>query len=145
MNKKKSPPIGGLFVTKNLTASNLMIVGAQLYPLISPLVDSRIYPIIVPEGSVKNTPYIVWQVISNLPENTIDGATGHEWVRVQIDCYDPSYDAAVQLSNDVLGVINSNIQTTDYFGTQQMYDTDAKLFRQSIDIGLWQTTPSTYL
>jgi len=145
MNKKKSPPIGGLFVTKNLTASNLMIVGAQLYPLLSPLVDSRIYPIIVPEGSVKNTPYIVWQVISNLPENTIDGATGHEWVRVQIDCYDPSYDAAVQLSNDVLGVINSNIQTTDYFGTQQMYDTDAKLFRQSIDIGLWQTTPSTYL
>ena len=135
----------GLFITKNLTASNLMIVGAQLYPLLSPLVDSRIYPIIVPEGSVKNTPYIVWQVISNLPENTIDGATGHEWVRVQIDCYDPSYDAAVQLSNDVLGVINSNIQTTDYFGTQQMYDTDAKLFRQSIDIGLWQTTPSTYL
>lgn len=122
-----------------------MIVGAQLYPLLSPLVDSRIYPIIVPEGSVKDTPYIVWQVISNLPENTIDGATGHEWVRVQIDCYDPSYDAAVQLSNDVLGVINSNIQTTDYFGTQQMYDTDAKLFRQSIDIGLWQTTPSTYL
>jgi len=135
----------GLFITQNLTASNLMIVGAQLYPLLSPLVDSRIYPIIVPEGSVKNTPYIVWQVISNLPENTIDGATGHEWVRVQIDCYDPSYDAAVQLSNDVLGVINSNIQTTDYFGTQQMYDTDAKLFRQSIDIGLWQTTPSTYL
>ena len=121
-----------------------MIVGAQLYPLLSPLVDSRIYPIIVPEGSVKNTPYIVWQVISNSPENTIDGATGHEWVRVQIDCYDPSYDAAVQLSHDVLGVINSNIQTTDYFGTQQMYDTDAKLFRQSIDIGLWQTTPSQY-
>lgn len=121
-----------------------MIVGAQLYPLLSPLVDSRIYPIIVPEGSIKKTPYIVWQVISNLPENTIDGATGHEWVRVQIDCYDPSYDAAVQLSNDVLGVINSNIQTTDYFGTQQMYDKDAKLFRQSIDIGLWQTTPSQY-
>ena len=121
-----------------------MIAGAQLYPLLAPLVSERVYPIIVPEGSVKDTPYIVWQVISDLPEKTIDGATVHEWVRVQIDCYDPSYDAAVQLSNDVLGVINNNIQTTDYFGTQQMYDTDAKLFRQSIDIGLWQTTPSQY-
>lgn len=85
------------------------------------------------------------KIISDLPEKTIDGATGHEWVRVQIDFYDPSYDAAVQLSNDVLAVINSNIQTTDYFGTQQMYDADAKLFRQSIDIGLWQTPPSPYL
>ena len=71
-----------------------MIAGAQLYPLLAPLVSERVYPIIVPEGSVKDTPYIVWQVISDLPEKTIDGATGHEWVRVQIDCYDPSYDAA---------------------------------------------------
>lgn len=122
-----------------------MIAGAQLYPLLSPLVDGRIYPMIVPEGALGATPYIVWQVISSVSDNTIDGATGHEWVRVQIDVYDRIYDDAVQMSNDVVGIINSNIQTTDYFGTQQMYDNDAKLFRQSIDIGFWQTTPSTYL
>ena len=122
-----------------------MIVGPQIYQLLATLVNDRVYPMIVPEGSIKDTPYIVWQVVSSVPDNTIDGATGHEWIRLQIDVYDKSYDNAVQLSNDVLAVINSNIQTTDYFGTQQMYDADAKLFRQSIDIGLWQTTPSPYL
>lgn len=122
-----------------------MIVGPQIYQLLATLVNDRVYPMIVPEGSIKDTPYIVWQVVSSVPDNTIDGATGHEWIRLQIDVYDKSYDNAVQLSNDVLGVINSNIQTTDYYGTQQLYDTEAKLFRQSIDIGLWQTTPSIYL
>lgn len=122
-----------------------MIVGPWLYPLLASLVNERIYPMIVPEGSIKDTPYIVWQVVSSVPENTIDGATGHEWIRLQVDVYDESYDKAVQLSNDVIGIINSDIQTTDYYGTQQLYDTEAKLFRQSIDIGLWQTTPSIYL
>ena len=122
-----------------------MIVGPQIYQLLAPLVNDHVYPMIVPEASIKDTPYIVWQVVSSVPDNTIDGATGHEWIRLQIDIYDESYDKAVQLSNDVLGVINSNIQTTDYYGTQQLYDAEAKLFRQSIDIGLWQTTPSIYL
>lgn len=120
-----------------------MIAGAQLYPLLSPLVNQRVYPMVVPEASIKNTPYIVWQVISDVPENTIDGYTGHEWVRVQIDVYDKSYDACVQLSHDVVATINNNIKTTDYYGTEQLYDNEARLFRQSIDIGLWQTTLTT--
>lgn len=120
-----------------------MIAGAKIFPILSPLVDGRVFPIIVPEASLKNTPYIVWQIISDVPENTIDGYTGHEWVRVQIDVYDKYYDAAVQLGHDVVATLDENIQTTDYFGTEQTFDTEAKLFRQSIDIGLWQTTPAT--
>lgn len=123
-----------------------MIAGAQLYPILSPLVDSEIYPLFAPEppdGQERKTPYIVWQVISSQPENTYDGITGHEWVRVQIDVYDKSYDNCVQLSHNVVSALDRHIKPSVYDGTQQLYDKDAKLFRQSIDFEFNQTTPTT--
>ena len=120
-----------------------MIAGELLYSLLGPLVDNRIYPIVVPESSIKNTPYIVYQVISSQPQNTIDGKTGHEWVRVQIDVYHKSYDKAVQLSHDVVRAIDDNVHLSIYDGTEQLYESEQALFRQSIDYEFWQTTPTT--
>lgn len=120
-----------------------MIVAAQLYPILSPLVGGAMYPMVAPERVKAKPPYITWQVISTQPENTIDGVTGHEWVRVQIDIYDTYYERCVQLSHDVVGLINSNIPSSLYGGTQQLYENEAKLFRQSIDYEMWQTTPTT--
>ena len=118
-----------------------MIAGETLFSALSPLVGDRIYPLIVPEHAPNTPPYIVYQVISSQSQNTIDGPTGHEWVRVQIDIYHDSYDDGVQLSHDVVKTLNDSLQLKIYDGTQQMYEKDSKLFRQSIDIEFWQTTP----
>lgn len=120
-----------------------MIAGQLLYGLLGPLVDNQIYPMVVPDSAIKKTPYIVYQVISAQPQNTLSGTTGHEWVRVQIDVYHKSYDAAVQLAHDVVHAIDSNVQLSIYDGTQQLYEHDEQLFRQSIDYEFWQTTPVT--
>jgi len=103
----------------------------------------QIYPLFIPESGSSEPPYLVYQVISSQPQNTLDGPTGHEWARVQIDIYHDSYDDGVQLSHDVVKTLNDSLQLKIYDGTQQMYENDSKLFRQSIDIEFWQTTPTT--
>ena len=118
-----------------------MLANQTIHRLLGSLVDKRIYPMIAPENTT--TPYIVWQVISAQPQNTLDGTTHHEWVRVQIDIYHKNYDACVQLSHDVVATLDQNIQISIYDGTQQLYENDTRLFRQSIDIEFWQTTPTT--
>jgi hypothetical protein len=120
-----------------------MIVGETLYTLLGPLVGNRIYPMIVPETEQNAPPYIVWQVISSQSQNTLEGPTGHEWLRVQIDVYDSDYDNCVQLSHDAVKALDNGLQLKIYDGTKQMYESDSKLFRQSIDIEFWQTTPTT--
>lgn len=120
-----------------------MIAGQIIYTLLKPLVGDRIYPLIVPESQSNESPYIVYQVISSQPQNTLDGTTHHEWVRVQIDIYHKNYDACAQLSHDVVATLDQNIQISIYDGTQQLYENDTRLFRQSIDIEFWQTTPTT--
>jgi len=122
-----------------------MIAGERLYPLLGMLVDGRVYPMIVPESVSQSCPYIVWQIISSQPETTYDGDTGHEWIRIQIDIYHDNYDECVQLSHDVVGILDRNIQPSLYDGTQQLYDHETKLFRQSIDFEFGQTNKPNQL
>lgn len=119
-----------------------MIAGELLYNTLRPLVNNRVYPLVIPEGAPNDPPYIVYQVISSQPQNTLDGPTGHEWARVQLDIYDYSYDNCVRLSHDVINALDAALQLKIYDGTQQMYEKDSKLFRQSVDIEFWQTTPT---
>ncbi|MGB2081900.1 MAG: DUF3168 domain-containing protein [Psychrobacter sp.] len=118
-----------------------MLANQTIHSLLGPLVDSRIYPHIAPQGAT--VPYIVWQVISAQPQNTLDGTTHHQWLRVQIDIYDTSYDKTVSLSNEVTQTLSNGINLFIHSGTQQLYENDTKLFRQSIDYEFWQTTTPT--
>lgn len=119
-----------------------MIVGELLYSVLGSLVGNQIYPLVIPETGDDSPPYIVYQVISSQSQNTLDGPTGHEWARVQIDIYDHDYDQCVQLSHDVVKALDDALQLKIYDGARQMYEKDSKLFRQSIDIEFWQTTPT---
>ncbi|PLT21283.1 tail completion protein gp17 [Psychrobacter sp. MES7-P7E] len=120
-----------------------MKAGDRLYPLLGPLVDGRIYPMIATESADQTRPYIIWQIISSIPEVTDDGVTGHEWVRVQIDIYHDDYDECTDLAHKVIGSISDNIHPSEYENSQQSYETESKLFRQSLDVEFWQTTPFT--
>lgn len=119
-----------------------MIAGVQLYNLLSPLVDGKVYPLFVTELDERDPPFIVYQVISDQPETTLDGITGHEWVNVQIDVYHPDVYQCTLLANKVINQINNNVKPSKYNGSDQLYEADAELFRISIDYGLWQTTPT---
>lgn len=119
-----------------------MIAGITLYNALSPLVDGRVYPSLITEHGDPTTPYIIYQIVSSVPETTIDGTTGHEWVRAQIDVYDDDLYQCTLLANRVVNAINDALQTSDYGGQQQLYDTENNLHRQLIEYHFWQTTPT---
>ncbi|MFK4001711.1 DUF3168 domain-containing protein [Psychrobacter namhaensis] len=120
-----------------------MIAGVQLVQTLGPLVDSRIYPVIIREHDDHTTPYIIYQTISTQAEVTNDGITGHEWVRMQIDVYHNDAYQCTLLANKVINAINDHIQPSIYDGQQQLYDQPSDLYRQSIDYEFGQTTPTT--
>lgn len=116
-----------------------MIAAERLYPLLNGLVGGKMYPLVVPENKDSNPPYLVYQTISESPENSQDGYMGHSWVRVQIDLYHDNYDACLNLRNNVISTIDNNIALREFYGSTESHDHESQLFRQSIDYGFWQT------
>lgn len=110
-----------------------MNAGQQLYPILSPLVDGRVYQLIRREGADATTPYIVYTPVSADPTTSQDGFTGYEWVRAQIDIYHDDYDELDSLADAVIDAINTNIRPSELSGRQHLYDADSELYRQSID------------
>lgn len=115
-----------------------MTASERMYSLLAHLVRGRCYPMFVPEGEKLPPPYIVYSIISNLPDNTLDGITGHEWVRVQIDVYTSDYDSTLELAAKVVRKLDT-IQPSIYGGTTYLHDDG--LWRGLIEYEFWQTLP----
>lgn len=116
-----------------------MTASERIYSLLADLVDGRCYPLFVPETEKSPPPYIVYSIISNMPDNVLDGITGHEWVRVQIDVYTKNYDDTISLSAQAVQTLNT-IQPSEYGGTT--YLSDDGLYRGLIEYEFWQTLPN---
>lgn len=116
-----------------------MTASERIFTLLSDLVDGRCYPLFVPENQSNQPPYIVYSIISSLPDNVLDGITGHEWVRVQIDVYTADYDDTIALSAKVVQTLNT-IKPSIYGGATYLYDDE--LYRGLIEYEFWQTLPN---
>ena len=68
---------------------------------VSSLVGSRIYPLVRPQGDA--LPAIVYQRISTVPVNSLDGDSGLDEVRIQIACVAPTYAQAKSRDRSDLG------------------------------------------
>lgn len=120
-----------------------MNAGQQLYPILKELVDGRVYQLVRRQGADTTLPYIVYTPISTLPVNCLDGYTGHESARMQIDIYHDDYDELDKLADKVIATINETIKPSEYQGRRQLYESESDLFRQSIDFEFWiKTTPT---
>lgn len=112
-----------------------MNVSQIIYQKLKDLVDGHVYPLFVAENANVRTPYIIYSIISSLPDNTLDGITGHEWVHVQIDVYHHDYDELLALSSKVIFQLNDC--HASYDGANYRYDDG--LYRAIIECGMWQT------
>lgn len=119
-----------------------MIAAVQLEAVLNSLVGNRVYADVATEHDDSTLPYITYTDVSTVPENTLDGYTGHEWVRMQIDVWHDDKYQGILLANKVINAINSNIHPSIYGGKTGMYDADSKLYRQLIEYEFWQTTPT---
>lgn len=126
-----------LISTSKKSWARYMNASYRLFELLAPLVGGRVYPLYVPEAQNPKAPYIIYNIISSLPDNTLDGVTGHDWVNVQIDVYGKTYDATASLANQVVTALNS-IKPSIYDGT--IYTTEDHFYRAIIEYQFWQTT-----
>lgn len=90
------PPIFGLL---NAAAPVTAIVGKA-----TQTTAARIYrPGSVPAGLVQ--PYVVWSIISGVPENNLSDLPPSDRVTLQVDCYSPSEGGIVALATAVRNAI----------------------------------------
>lgn len=69
------------------------------------IVDADIFPVQTRENT--EPPYIVYQMISDVPDVVLAGASGVTQARVQIDCYADGYAAVKTLAEAVRSALDS--------------------------------------
>lgn len=99
------------------------------------IVNGRISELIAPED--QSRPYVVWFIVSNVPENTLSCPPSEDDQRIQVDLYSPKQpearlmmQAAVEAVND-LGYI--------VLGPWAAYEDLVKMYRWSFDLEVWQS------
>ncbi|MDO4895015.1 hypothetical protein [Moraxella sp.] len=113
-----------------------MHAGEIIYPILAPLFDDKVYPLLVPESVINTSPYAVYTPISAVASQSLDGHMGDEWVRVQIDVYHHDYDELLDLSSKVTHALNTQLGLKIFSNYRQSIDD--RLFRVSLDVEFWQ-------
>ena len=109
---------------------------AQLYPILSLLVDGHAYPDYIKEtasGKTVSPPYIIYREIGAVADNAGDEFLGAEYIRVQVDVYHKSHLDCRLLSNQVISAVLASIRHCEYVSRQRLYDPDTLLARYSMD------------
>lgn len=112
---------------------------------------ARIYPIILPQG--QKLASIVYSRISGQGDHHMEGASGLNRTRMQIDCWAPTADAADLLARQVKERIDGYrgsmlwgedspeeaivVQGIFFDSEREDYDDEAKMYRSSKDYLIW--------
>lgn len=111
-----------------------MAVEGDVQAILAALVANRCYPLVAPDKVAH--PYIVFQVISNPTENTMDGDAGISRRRFQVDCWADSYGAAKLLLKGATTAMNEagHLKMGE---NPDKYDGETKTFCASVDFSVW--------
>jgi hypothetical protein len=112
-----------------------MAIEGTIQTALAALVTGRCYPLIAPDKVVK--PYIVFQVVSNVPSVSLDGPNGTENRRVQIDLWGKSYGEVKALEVAVKAAMVSASFVNVPLSTGDLYESDTQLYRVTMDYSIW--------
>lgn len=94
----------------------------------------RVYAVLMPQDVV--LPAVSFQRISNNPIVSLDGASGLDQVRIQVDCWAETYAAVKTLSAQVRSVMEgiNALPVMDLDG----YEEVKHVYRLTMDFSMWQ-------
>lgn len=98
------------------------------------LVEDRIYHEVAPQGCAK--PYVVHQVVSDVPVNSTDGYSDLTTARVQVDCYAKTGLQAKAVADEVNEVLGAVVEVgfSSYRADRRGgYEDETELHRVSMD------------
>lgn len=102
------------------------------------IVGEKIYRTVAPEnqdGTTVAAPYVVWSIVSALPENNLSDLPDTDNARIQIDCYSLKQVQARQMCDAAQAAIEA--VTHVVFGPAETREDDTKLFRWTFDSSWW--------
>lgn len=106
---------------------------------VAAIVGTKVYALVAPLSAV--APYVVYQVITDVPEQTIGGPAGLDVTRVQISAYDEGYAASKALRATISTLFESYsgtwstwIVNTHILNKTENYEREANLHRAIIDV-----------
>lgn len=93
----------------------------------------RVYPVLMPQGV--GMPAIRYQRVGVASTSSLDGDSGKDLVRFQIDCFAETYAAVKALAVEVRTALTAigALFVSDIDG----YEADAKLYRETLDYSIW--------
>lgn len=112
-----------------------MTVEATIQSLLKPLAAGGCYPLTAPDPVVK--PYIVFQIISDVQENGLDGYLGISNKRMQIDAYATAYGAVKTLAGQIKAAMSTAALSNLHLSSQDMYEPETQLYRITMDYSIW--------
>ena len=102
------------------------------------LVGSRIWPLVRYNDT---KPAITYQIVGTVPQVAVDGGTGDlDNVRVQIDAWADTYDAARQVAAAVRTAMASFSTNSVPLIDQDFYEQEPRIYRVSLDFSCWYRT-----
>ena len=108
---------------------------AQLFTAISGVAGGRVFPNLAPNDV--QTPYLVYLRVASVPENTLADGVPIDNTRVQIDCFDTTYAAALTLAESVKAALRASNITFVLLMEQDQFEFDALLHRVILDFSIW--------
>lgn len=103
------------------------------------LVGDRIAAGMLPEGELR--PYVTYSLVTGerIPSMTDSGLMRH--VRLQLDCWSPSYGQAKSIALAVQGAMEASaLFEVVFIADQDLYDPETKLHYVVLDYSVWQVT-----
>lgn len=102
---------------------------------VTAIVGARIYPMRIPQGA--DLPAIVYQKISSVPVNSLDGDSGLDSVRMQFTSWASTYSVAADLSAKVRAAINAaSLKSVTNFELDTE-DPETREYGSILNISIW--------
>ncbi|MGF6877367.1 tail completion protein gp17 [Paraburkholderia sp. MM5477-R1] len=108
---------------------------SEIYAVLDEALPGRAFLMVVPMDV--REPYVVFQRISQTPQNTMDGYAQTDLVRYQIDSYARTHRDALMNMEAVLAALRACPDPPNVENEQDLYEQDTRIHRTTIDISTW--------
>ena len=106
--------------------------------LITAHTSNRIYPVLLPQGTVAAFPAVTYQRITADRVYSLSGYSTLENAKMQIDCWATSFETVKDLGNKMRQVVDgATAFASNLISDQDLYEDEVNVYRVSQDYSFW--------
>jgi hypothetical protein len=112
-------------------------IEASIQSVLNNCASNGSYQDIAPQGT--ETPYIVWTEVVSTTNNTFEGASDLQNLRLQVDIYAKMQGTRSLVTAAVIAAMAGASFTNIQISSQNLYEAEVKLFRTILEFSVWST------